>query len=188
MAEVVHLGKDCRATPIGHGLYGRDVYDHRERGRGRIEHSGCGALAVRGKRASLPSVRERSRRLLVRKGFKLTAIRAKVRQVSQSSRTGGMLPLPAARSYETGLPLEVGIPRFWGSVVPVVWGIGMDIVYSSTLQFGSEESTPVLGCCVGTFSYVDRPESSDYGPKQRTGLTGRDIRGTGTFLRHHTTG
>ena len=31
----------------------------------------------------------------------------------------GVLPLPATRTYEEGLPLETGIPRFPDSAVPV---------------------------------------------------------------------
>ena len=31
MAEVVHSGQDCRISPTGHGLYGWDDPDHRER-------------------------------------------------------------------------------------------------------------------------------------------------------------
>ena len=30
MPEVVHPGQDCRISPIGHGLYGHNDYDHRE--------------------------------------------------------------------------------------------------------------------------------------------------------------
>ena len=34
-------------------------------------------------------------------------------------RVDGVLPLPAARTYEEGLPLEIGIPGFRDSAVPV---------------------------------------------------------------------
>ena len=49
----------------------------------------------------------------------------------QSSRTSDIFPLPTARTYEAGFPLEAGIPGFQDSVVPVIRGIGADKVYSS---------------------------------------------------------
>ena len=33
-----------------------------------------------------------------------------------------MLPLPAARTYEEGLPSEARVPRFGDSAVPVSYG------------------------------------------------------------------
>ena len=39
-----------------------------------------------------------------------------------------MFPLPAARTYEEGLPLETGIPGFWNSSVPVNGRTGEDTV------------------------------------------------------------
>ena len=53
----------------------------------------------------------------------------------QSCRSGwadGVLPLPAAQTYEEGLPPKIGIPGFRDSAVPVSGRIGEDTVYSST--------------------------------------------------------
>ena len=47
-----------------------------------------------------------------------------------------MLPLPAGRKYEEGLPLEIGILGFQDSTVPVSGGIGEGTVYSSTPWYG----------------------------------------------------
>ena len=43
-----------------------------------------------------------------------------------------MFPLPAARTYEEGLPLETGILGFRDRAVPVSYGTGVDTVFSST--------------------------------------------------------
>ena len=43
-----------------------------------------------------------------------------------------MLPLPVARTYEEGLPLETGIPRFWDITVSVSCRTREDTVHSST--------------------------------------------------------
>ena len=37
-----------------------------------------------------------------------------------------MFPLPTARTYEAGLPIEAGIPGFQDNVVPVIRGTGVD--------------------------------------------------------------
>ena len=50
-----------------------------------------------------------------------------------------MLPFPAARTYEEGLTLEIGIPGFWDITVPVSGGTGEDTIYSSTAQYRPEE-------------------------------------------------
>ena len=42
----------------------------------------------------------------------------------QSGWEDSMLPLPAARTYEEGLPLETGIPMFGIGSVPVSCGTG----------------------------------------------------------------
>ena len=42
----------------------------------------------------------------------------------QSGWADGMLPLPAARTYEEGLPPETGIPMFGLGAVPVSCGTG----------------------------------------------------------------
>ena len=54
----------------------------------------------------------------------------------ESFRSGwadGVLPLPAARTYEEGLPPETGIPGFWDSAVLVSGRTGEDTVRSSTV-------------------------------------------------------
>ena len=43
-----------------------------------------------------------------------------------------MFPLPAARTYEEGLPSETGTLRFEGRAVPVSRGTGADTVYFFT--------------------------------------------------------
>ena len=102
-----------------------------------------------------------------------------------------MLPLLTARTYEEGLPLETGIPGFWDSAVLVSGGIGADTIYSSAPKFGSEEpvsvSVSVSRSCTGISRYTGRLERQDYRPRQRMGPIGRDVRGTGACLHHHTT-
>ena len=46
----------------------------------------------------------------------------------QSGWVDGMLPLPAARTYEEGLPPETGIPMFGIGAVPVSCGTGATII------------------------------------------------------------
>ena len=46
--------------------------------------------------------------------------------------TDVMFPLPAVRTYEEGLPSEVGIPRFGDGAVPVNCGTGANTVCFST--------------------------------------------------------
>ena len=53
-------------------------------------------------------------------------------QSFQSGWEDGVLPLPAAQTYEEGLPPETGILGFWGNTVPVSGRTGEDIVHSST--------------------------------------------------------
>ena len=55
--------------------------------------------------------------------------------IDESCRSGwidGVLPLPAARTHEEGLPPETGIPGFRDIAVPVSCRIGEYIVHSST--------------------------------------------------------
>ena len=99
-----------------------------------------------------------------------------------------MLPLPAARTYEEGLPLETGIPGFRDSTIPISGRIEEDKVYSSTSQYKPEEPVSVSGSYTGTSRYTGRPERPGYEPRQRTRPTGRDVRGSGACLHHHTTG
>ena len=74
-----------------------------------------------------------------------------------------MLPLPTARTYEEGLPLETGIPRFRDSTIPVSGRTGEDIVYFSTARYRSEESVSVSGSYTGTSPFTGRPERPEYG-------------------------
>ena len=99
-----------------------------------------------------------------------------------------MLPLSAARTHEEGLPLETGILGFWDSAVLVRDRTREDTVYSSTPKYRPEEPVSVSGSCTGTSHYTGKPERPEYGPTQRTRPTGRDVRGSGACLPHHTTG
>ena len=83
-----------------------------------------------------------------------------------------MLPLPAAQTYEEGLPPETGILGFRDSAVPVNGGTGTDTVRSSISQYGPKEPVSVPRCCTGTFCYTGKPEGPDYGLRQRTGPIG----------------
>ena len=100
----------------------------------------------------------------------------------------GVLPLPAAQTYEEGFPSETGIPGFRDSTVPISDRTGEDKIYSSTAQYRPEELVSVSGSFTGTFRYTGRPERPDYGSRQRTRPTGRDVKGSGACLRHYTTG
>ena len=103
------------------------------------------------------------------------------------ARTDDMFLLPSSWAYETGLLVEAWISEFLADVVPVINGTGTDTACSSSPQYGSEEPVSVPGCCTSTSCYTDRPEGSGHGSRLRTGPTGRDIRGSRTCLRHHTT-
>ena len=111
-------------------------------------------------------------------------------QSCQSGWADGVLPLPAARTHEEGLPPETGILGFWDSTVPVSGRTGEDTVHFSTARYRSEEpvSVSVLGSYKGTSRYTGRLERPEYGPRQRTRPTSRDVRGSGVCLRHHTVG
>ena len=128
------------------------------------------------KGVNLLLVRERSRGLLVHEGS------------SRSGCADGVLSLPSTRTYEKGLPLETGILGFRDSTIPVSGRIGEDTVYSSTARYRPEEPVSVSGSCTGTSRYTGRPEGPDYRPRQRARPTGRDVRGSGVCLSHHTTG
>ena len=95
-----------------------------------------------------------------------------------------MLPLPATWTYEEGLPLKTGIPRFWDSTIPVSGRTGEDTVYSSTARYRQEEPVSVSESCTGTARYTGRPERPDCGPRQRTRPRGRDVRGLSTPSHH----
>ena len=94
-----------------------------------------------------------------------------------------MLSLPAAWTYEEGLPLETWIPGFWDCAVPISGRTGEDTVHSSTARYRPEEPVSVSRSCTGTSRYTGRPERPDYGSRQRTRPTAR----AGACLRHHTT-
>ena len=109
-------------------------------------------------------------------------------QGCQSGWADGVLPLPAARTHEEGLPPKTRIPGFWDSAVLVSSRTREDTIYSSTARYRLEEPISVSKSCMGTSRYTGRPERPGYGPRQRTRPTGRDVRGSGACLRHHTTG
>ena len=79
-----------------------------------------------------------------------------------------MLFMPTAWACETGLPLDIGIPGFWDSTVPVSGRTDEDTVYSSTARYRSEEPVSVSGCYTSTPSNTDRPEGPECGSKSRT--------------------
>ena len=93
-----------------------------------------------------------------------------------------MFPLPSARTCETRLPAEVGIPRIWDTSVPVISGTGADTVCSLSPHCGLEGLVPVSGCITGAFCYAERPERSGFGPRSRTELTGRDFKDPKAYL------
>ena len=74
-----------------------------------------------------------------------------------------MLPLSAAWTHETGLPLETGIPGFWDSTVPVSSRTGEDTVLSSTARYRPERPVSVSGSYTGTPYFTGRPERPEYG-------------------------
>ena len=67
-------------------------------------------------------------------------------------------PSPESRVPETGSDPPIGSDQDSGrdSSSSQLWD-RRDTGSSSTSQYGSEESVPVLGCCVGAFRYADRP-------------------------------
>ena len=123
--------------------------------------------------------------------MKVPESRAFEPRTDKSFRSGwadSVLLLPAARTFEEGLPPEIGIPGFWDSTVPISGRTREDTVHSSTARYRSKEPVSVSGSYTGTSRYTGRPERPEYGPRQRTRPTGRDVRGSGVCLRHHTIG
>ena len=106
---------------------------------------------------------------------------------TELARVDDMLILPSAWTYEAGLPIEAWIPGFWADAVSVISGIGVDTVYSSTPQYGSEELVSVVECYTSTFGRTDRSEGPDYGSRSGTWLTGQDFKDPGACLRRCTT-
>ena len=53
-------------------------------------------------------------------------------QSCQSGWADGVLPLPAALTYETGLSLETGIPGFWDITIPVGHRTREGAIHSTT--------------------------------------------------------
>ena len=74
-----------------------------------------------------------------------------------------MLPLSAAWTHETGLPLETEIPGFWDSTVPVSSRTGEDTVHSSTARYRPEGPVSVSGSYKGTPHFTGRPQRPEYG-------------------------
>ena len=81
----------------------------------------------------------------------------------RSGGTDGVLPLSAAWTHETGLPLETGILGFWDSIVPVSSRTGEDTVRSSTARYRPERPVSVSGSYTGTSYFTGRPERPEYG-------------------------
>ena len=98
-------------------------------------------------------------------------------QGCRSDWADGVLPLPAARTYEKGLPPKTGIPGFWDNTVLVSGKTGEDTVYSSIARYRSEEPVSVSVSYTSTSSYTGRPERPGSGLRQRTRPTYRDVRG-----------
>ena len=69
-----------------------------------------------------------------------------------------MLPLPAAWTHDTGLPLKTGIPGFWDSTVPVSSRTGEDTIRSSTARYRPERPVSVQGA-------TQVPHISQAGPR-----------------------
>ena len=76
-----------------------------------------------------------------------------------------MLPLLAARTHEEGLLLEIGIPGFWDSTVPISGRTGEDTVHSSIARYRPEEPVSVSGSYTGTSHFTSRLERPEYGQR-----------------------
>ena len=81
----------------------------------------------------------------------------------RSGGTDGVLPLSAAWTHETGLPLETGILGFWDNTVPVSSRTGEDTVRSSTARYMPEEPVSVSGSYAGTPYFTSKPERPECG-------------------------
>ena len=145
-------------------------------------------LVARGRRVSLLPIRERSKRLLVHVGSRVAAIRAKDRSGLPVRLGRWCATIVSSPDISGGISPETRIPGFRDSVVPVSGRTREDTVYSSTPQYKPDEPVSVSGSCTGTSHYTGRQEGPDYGPRQTTRPTGRDVRGSGACLRHHSTG
>ena len=74
-----------------------------------------------------------------------------------------MLPLSAAWTHEEGLPLEIGIPGFCDSTIPISSRTGEDTVRSFTARYRPERPISVSGSYTGTSHFTGRPERPEYG-------------------------
>ena len=148
---------------------------------------GIRVLVARGRRVSLLPVRERSRGLLVHVGSRAAAIRARDISGLLVRLSRCVLSLPAARTYEEGLSPKTGIPGFRDIAFSVSSRTGEDTLYSFIARYRPEEPVSVSESCTGTSRYTSRPKRPGYGPRQRMRPTGRDIKGSGACLHHHTT-
>ena len=74
-----------------------------------------------------------------------------------------MLPLSSDWTNEKGLPLEIRIPRFWDSTVPVGNRTGEDIVRSCTAWYRPKGPVSVSGSYPDTSHFTSRPERPEYG-------------------------
>ena len=124
---------------------------------------GMRVLVAKGRRVSLLPVQERSRGLLVHEGSRVVTIRPGIDESCRSGWADVVLPLPAARTYEEGLPPDTGILGFWDSSVPVNGRTGEDTVRSSTARYRPEEPISASGSYTGTSRFTGKPERPEYG-------------------------
>ena len=125
-------------------------------------------LVARGRRVGLLLVRERSRGLLVHVGFRAAAIRAKDKSGLPVKLGRWCATIANSPDISGGIAPRDRDPRVSGQRSPSSCRTGEDTVYSFKARY--------------------RLERPDYVPRQRTRPTGRDVRGSGACLRHHTTG
>ena len=97
-----------------------------------------------------------------------------------------MLPLSAAWTCETGLPLEVGIPKLWDTTVSGTSRASIDTICSFLPQDGLEGPVSGAWYYASAFSVTDRSERPEYGSRQRSGATCWHLRDLGACLRHST--
>ena len=98
-----------------------------------------------------------------------------------------MLPLSSARTHQTELPIEAGIPKSWNALVPIVSEAHFDTVCSFLLQHRPKEPVSASGYDTGTYHVTGGPERPEYGSRPRVGLTNRDFEDPGACLCRYTT-
>ena len=73
-----------------------------------------------------------------------------------------MLPLLAAWTCETGLPLEAGIPELWDTTVSGTSGASTDTVCFFLPQDGPEGPVSSTGYYISAFSVTDKSKRPKY--------------------------